>query len=221
VLLAGGSLVLLSGVTLGLYPGLGDSIRAAVFNTVSALSTTGYATVDFGSWNGLGWLVLIALMLMGGGTGSTAGGIKQYRILVLAKGLAWEVRRWFLPRSAVNEPSLWRGERRHFLTDREFRRVSMFALLYLFVLFAGTGILAAHGYPLADSLFEFASSLSTVGVSVGVTSAGAPAGVLWAEMMGMVLGRLEFFAVVVGVVKIVGDLPFLLAVDRGMGGDRD
>jgi trk system potassium uptake protein TrkH len=58
--------ILLFGVTIGLYQDLEDSLRVAVFNTVSALSTTGFATADYHQWNGLGWLVLILLMLMGG-----------------------------------------------------------------------------------------------------------------------------------------------------------
>ena len=70
----------------------------------------------------------------------------------------------------------------------------------------GTGILAAHGYGLEESLFEFASSLSTVGLSVGVTAADAPPLVLWTEILGMFLGRLEFFVVVVSLVKIGRDI---------------
>ncbi|NIV31379.1 MAG: potassium transporter, partial [Anaerolineae bacterium] len=67
------------------------------------------------------------------------------------------------------------------------------------------GIICAHGYSLQDSLFEFASALSTVGISVGITSASAPAGVLWVEMLAMFLGRLEFFAIVIGVLKLFHD----------------
>ena len=50
-------------------------------------------------------------------------------------------------------------------------------------------ITAAYGNPLPDSLFEYASSLSTVGLSIGVTSADAPVGLLWTQIVGMFLGR--------------------------------
>jgi trk system potassium uptake protein TrkH len=205
-----GAIVLFFGVTGGLYATLGERIRVAVFNVVSALSTTGFATVAYGSWNGLGWLVLVLFMLMGGGTGSTAGGIKQYRIYVLFRGLLWEFRRRFLPGSAVTEPDVWKGEHREFITDRHLRQVALFVFLYLAVFFVGSGLIAAYGYSLEESLFEFASSLGTVGISVGVTAPDAPAGVLWIEMAAMYLGRLEFFPVVVGLGRVAADAPALL-----------
>jgi trk system potassium uptake protein TrkH len=217
ILIVVGVIVLLLGVTGGLYPTLGESLRVTIFNTVSALSTTGFATVDYGRWNALGWLVLIVLMLIGGGTGSTSGGIKQYRIHVLFRGLVWEFRRWLLPRSAVTEPTLWHGESHEFLTDRRLRQVAMFVFVYVMVFFLGSGLVAAHGYALDESLFEFASALSTVGISVGITSASAPTSLLWVEMGAMILGRLEFFTVVIGLAKLVADVPALVTARRPEG----
>lgn len=214
ILILLGAIILLVGTTAGLYSSLGEDVRVALFNAVSALSTTGFSTVDYVQWNGLGWLVLILLMFMGGGTGSTAGGIKQYRIHVLLKGLVWEFRRRMLPRSAVTEPGLWRGEQRQFLSDSHLRQVAMFVFLYLVAAFLGAGLIAAYGYPLGDSLFEFTSALGTVGISVGITGADAPAGVLWIEMAAMVLGRLEFFTVAVGTLKLFGDVTTLLNPNR-------
>ncbi len=211
LLLLFGAVVLFFGVTRGLYPTLGEGLRTAAFNAVSALSTTGFATVDYRQWNGLGLLVLILFMLIGGGTGSTAGGIKQYRIYILYKGLVWEFRRRLLPRSAVSEPDIWRGEQRHFISDRQLRQIAMFVFLYLVVFFASAGLIAAHGYPLQDSLFESASALSTVGISVGITAPDAPAGVLWVEIVAMFLGRLEFFTIVIGLIRLVNDVPAILS----------
>ena len=70
---------------------------------------------------------------------------------------------------------------------------------------AGTAILAAHGYGLKESLFEYASAVGTGGLSVGVTSPTAPPGVLWAQIVGMLLGRLEFFVVIVSAAKLARD----------------
>ena len=66
-------------------------------------------------------------------------------------------------------------------------------------------MLTAYGYSLQDSLFEFISSLSTVGLSVGITSPDAPAGVLWTEIVGMVLGRLEFLTVAIASLRLLQD----------------
>jgi trk system potassium uptake protein TrkH len=107
----------------------------------------------------------------------------------------------FLPRHAVTEPDVWVGEQRRFLQDSDICQIAAFTFLYMLTLMMGTGIVASFGYSLKESLFEFASALGTVGLSVGVTSASAPAGLLWTETFGMILGRLEFFVVFVGIGK--------------------
>jgi trk system potassium uptake protein TrkH len=202
LLIPAAALIAFFGVTLKLYPTLGLQVRVAVFETVSALSTTGFSTVGYGDWNGLGWLLLIGLMVVGGGTGSTAGGLKQYRVYALYRGLMTELRRMWLPRHAMTETDVWVGDQRRFLQDRDLRQIAAFAFLYMVTLLLGTGVLASYGYPLKDSLFEFASALGTVGLSVGVTAVNTPAGVLWTEIVGMILGRLEFFVVILGLGKV-------------------
>ena len=194
------------GVTSQIYPTVGKSIRVAIFETITALSTSGFSTVSYSNWNSIGWLILIVLMLIGGGTGATAGGIKQFRIYALYRGVIWEVRRQILPKDAVTEPDVWQGETRHFLSDLELRQISMFVFLYLVTYLTGSAIITAYGYSLPESLFEYASVLSTVGLSVGVTSANAPVELLWTEITGMFLGRLEFFPVFVGLIRIYRDV---------------
>ncbi len=184
---------LLFGVTLSLYPTLGKALRVAVFEVVSAISTCGFATVSYVPWSAIGWLFLIGLMMVGGGSGSTAGGIKQVRIVVLMKGLLAEIRSPLMPRTAVHEPSIWQAGQQRFLQDRHIR-----------------GVIVASGYSLREGMFEFASSLSTIGLSVGVTAPDAPLSVLWVETLGMFLGRLEFFAVITGIAKFLNDGRVLL-----------
>jgi len=88
-------IILLLLVTHGIFSVIGKSFRVAIFEPVSALTTTGFSTTSYNNWNATGWIVLIILMLIGGGTCSTAGGIKQYRIYLLYKSLIWELRRSF------------------------------------------------------------------------------------------------------------------------------
>ena len=198
------AVILLLGVTDQLN--LNKALRIAIFETITAISTSGFSTVSYTNWNSIGWLVLIVLMLIGGGTGATAGGIKQFRIYALYRGVVWEVRRQLLPKDAVTEPDVWQGETRHFLSDCQLRQISMFVFLYLGVYLAGSFIITAYGYSLSESLFEYASALSTVGLSVGVTAPDAPIGLLWTEIAGMFLGRLEFLTVFVGLIRISRDL---------------
>ena len=198
--------ILLLGVTNKLDFLVNKALRIAVFETITAISTSGFSMVSYTNWSSIGWLVLIVLMLIGGGTGATAGGIKQFRIYALYRGVVWEVRRRLLPKNAISEPDIWQGETRQFLSDRQLRQISMFVFLYLGIYLAGSGIIMAYGYSLPESLFEYASALSTVGLSVGVTAPDAPVGLLWTEITGMFLGRLEFFPVFVGLIRLYRDI---------------
>lgn len=204
------SLLILLIVCRGLYPTFGKSIRVAIFETVTCMTTTGFATVSYTDWNGFGILMLIVFMIVGGGTGSTAGGMKQYRIVLLAKSFIWDIRRVLSPQNAVTANYVWHSGERDYIDDSRLRQTTAFATLYLLTFILGTSILVAHGYSLRDSLFEFASAQGTVGLSIGVTSADAPSLVLWAETVGMFLGRLEFLIVFVGFTKLIRDLPRLI-----------
>lgn len=188
-----------------LYPALDKSVRVALFETISAITTTGFQSVTYTNWNASGVLVLIVLMLIGGGTCSTAGGIKQFRIYLMWKLLLWDIARHLLPRTAIMERAIWEGNRRVFVDDAKARQVAVFIFLYLMTYFLGVMLLCASGFSLSDSLFEFASAVGTVGLSVGVTSAKMPDAALWAETLAMFLGRLEFMVVIVSLLKLGRD----------------
>ncbi len=189
-----------------LYPALGKAARIAVFETVSALTTTGFSlVVCYPGWNGFGVFVLIVLMLVGGGTCSTAGGIKQYRVYMLWKALVWELRRPFRPRTAIAQESVWEAERQVFVTDARLRLIGVFVFLYIATWLVGSAVLMAHGFGLKESLFEFASAEGTVGLSIGLTLPTNPPAVLWTMTVGMFLGRLEFFVIFVSAVKLLRD----------------
>jgi len=194
-----------------LYPQLGKSIRVAIFETVTAITTTGFSTVSYGNWNAFGLFLIITLMLIGGGTCSTAGGIKQFRIYLLCKVLYWEIKRSLMPRTAVLERPIWEGNKRVFVDDTKILQVMIFIFLYLMTYALGVMILCACGYNLADSLFEFASAIGTVGLSVGVTNAQMPDAALWSETIAMFLGRLEITVVIVSLLRVGRDSRLLLA----------
>ncbi len=207
--------LLFGATTRHLYAGFDQQVRTALFQTISALSTTGYSTTDLHNWNDAGWLFTIVLMLIGGGVGSTAGGIKQYRICVLLKGISWNIRQFFLPVGSVNQPAVWFGESRKALTDEHFRQIGLHVFLYLLIWLAGSCALMLYGHSMAQSLFEYASTIGTVGLSVGVTSIDAPNGQLWIQSVGMVLGRLEFWVIFWGLGKLGRDLPVLAGGENG------
>lgn len=200
----------------GAYPTLGRSVRVAVFETVTALTTTGFSTVSYADWNGFGVLVLIILMLVGGGTCSTAGGIKQFRVYALWKSVMWDLRKALMPSRAVQTRVLLETGREVHISDERLRQIGTFAFLYISLFFAGSAVIMAQGFGFRDSLFEFASSLGTVGASIGLTSPDLPGGVLWTMIAGMFLGRLEIFIVLAGMSKLARDAAGL----AGAGGGR-
>jgi trk system potassium uptake protein TrkH len=195
----------------------GDALglRRVVFEGVSALTGTGFSIAPDHEWNSAGAAVLVAFMLIGGGINSTAGAIKQHRVYLVVKSVLWQIRQFFLPRSAVHRHQIWRGEERIVLDDEHLRGVATYVVLYLLVWTAGSLVIMLHGYSMQEALFEFASALGGVGLTVGVTGPGAPPGILWTEIAGMFLGRLEFFVVILGIGKIVLDLRDAWRYGRG------
>lgn len=193
-----------------LYGSLSIGIRVSAFEIISALSTTGFSTVGYGDWDNFAVFILIILMIIGGGAGSTAGGIKQYRVYVMIKSLIWNIKGYFSPKNAVRENYIDRPEGKYYVTDKHVSQISNFITIYILIYIMGVLIMLAHGYSLKDSMFEFASSLGTVGLSVGVTSPDAPILVLWTQIFGMILGRLEFFVIFFAGIKMIKDSKMMV-----------
>ncbi len=189
-----------------------SSLRESIFQVVTALTTTGYSTVSLSGWPNPGIFIIVLLMLVGGGICSTAGGIKQYRIYLLMKSIFWDIRDHFLPRSSVVKDYIWRGEDKFYIGNQHMRQVYNFVFLYVFTFFIGVLIFLITGYSFKDSFFEFASALGTVGLSVGVTGPEAPKHILWTEIFGMFLGRLEFLVVLFGIRKLFLDFKTFVSL---------
>ncbi len=195
---------------------LSASWRLATFNGISALTGTGYSTTDFSNWSDFSLVALSVLMTIGGGVGSTAGGLKLYRVYLFTKSLYWELKAKLLPPRAVFRPYLWRQGRKFFITPDHQSQMFLFVLVYLFAWLGGSLILMAYGHSAAASIFEYASALGTVGLSLGITSPAAPAGLLWVEIAGMFLGRLEFLVVFVAAGRLFRDMRLLMHERRNV-----
>lgn len=198
-----------------LYTGTSKQLRIAVFEVISALTTTGFSLTSYNDpyWNDSSIIVLTVLMLIGGGACSTAGGIKQYRIYLMLKSLIWQIRKSILPRNAVVKNYIWENEQKDYVSDKKLLSVSNFVFMYLLIFGLGTLVITSTKnpytgiyYSLRDAMFEFASSLGTVGLSIGITSISTPVHILWIQIIGMMLGRLEFFVIILAVMKMLKDL---------------
>jgi trk system potassium uptake protein TrkH len=156
----------------------------------SAQSTAGFSTSDPSQFCGAAKMVLIGAMLIGGSLGSTAGGIKVLRLLVLLQILRLMLVRSSLPPHAVMEPHL--GGR--VLRAEEIQQA--FLIIFLFVLVVGISwfIFVAADYQALDALFEVVSATGTVGLSAGLSSGGLPDYLKTVLCADMLLGRLEIVA---------------------------
>jgi len=185
------------------YPML-QSFRIAAFQVVSAFSTTGFQTVpSFAVWSSALSLPLILLMIIGGEAGSTAGGVKQFRIWVFLKGIYWSLRDTFYSDRIVRVNYVKKPDTDEVIGNKQRAEIGSFLFLYLLIMLIGTLILCAYGYPLKESLFEISSAMGGVGLSCGVTSYSASASILWVLMCGMFIGRLEIYVVAISVIHLL------------------
>jgi len=141
-------------------------VRQSVFQCISALSTTGNSTVNISAWDESTKTLLIMLMVIGGGYGSTSGGIKLIRVATILVSLRWIVRKLMSPRGTMISPKLW-GK---VYDEAEVVDAMRYSLLYFILLVGCSVLMTTLGFSLIDSLFEVASAQGTVGLSVGVTS---------------------------------------------------
>ncbi|AOY77948.1 TrkH family potassium uptake protein [Clostridium formicaceticum] len=202
------------GALLPLYGTLTKSFRITAFELISALSTTGFSTVGYQAWATSAVFIMIVLMIIGGGVGSTAGGLKLYRVYLLFKSLWWELKGYLLPSKSVRQNYVWRSEGKYYVEQSHIIQTANFAMIYMLTYAIGVLIFLFYGYPLKESMFEFASSLSTVGLSMGITSPDAPIGILWTQIIGMMLGRLEFIVIFFASIKLMKDIRFMFLAKR-------
>jgi trk/ktr system potassium uptake protein len=165
-------------------------IHHAPLLAFSAQTTSGFSSMPCAQLDAGSKLILIFSMLVGGGTGSTAGGFKLLRLLIAASVLRLILLQACLPKHAVIEPRL-AGRRLH---DEEIRSALLLILLFVTIVALSWLPFVAMGYSPLDSLFEVVSATGTVGLSVGLTSATLPALLKVILCIDMLVGRLEIIA---------------------------
>ncbi len=198
LLMAGSASLVIAGILVwssGYAPAM--AFRRAVFQVTAITTTTGLTTDNFAQWMPLPQLILLALMFMGGCTGSTSGGLKTSRIVLLCKVVIREFERMV--------------ERRGVFAVRVGNQVipettvrSLLNLVYLSFLvnFLGCMLLAASGVDVFTSIAAVAAAMFNIGPSLGNVGplegyAGLPAFAKWVLSFCMLAGRLEFYTVLV------------------------
>ncbi len=181
----------------GTYPDFLDNLRYSAFQVVSIMTTTGFGTADYELWPVLCQYLLMFSMFIGGCAGSTGGGMKVARILLLFKHAQVQVYRLIHPR-AVRLVKL--GDRP---VDKDvMQSILGFFALYLGVFVAASFIMAATGMDLISAGGSVIATLSNIGPGLGTVGpvdnfAHVPAVGKLVLSFCMLLGRLELFTVLV------------------------
>ena len=184
----------------GLGMGLGEGFRRATFDVVSAMSTTGYSSMSYADWPQFALGVMIVVMLIGGGIGSTAGGLKLSRVYLMLRIAARNVRKRLTPSRTVEAPSYYKASGKEPIDEELVEATSGFVVCYLLIFVVCSLLITlTAGCTLTQAMFDFSSALGTVGLSIGITGPATDSGTLIIEMVGMFMGRLEIFIVLVGI----------------------
>ena len=174
------------------------SLRSIAFNVISILTGTGYVTQDFNQWGNFPLIFFLILMFIGGCAGSTACGIKIFRIQLLYNFLVNQLKKIIYPRGVF----IIKYDKNN-IDDKFMSSVISFIFLYIVIFFILTAILSLTGLDFITSISGAATSISNVGPGLGEII--GPNGNFsslsnsskWALSLGMILGRLELFAILV------------------------
>ncbi|MDR0542721.1 MAG: TrkH family potassium uptake protein [Dysgonamonadaceae bacterium] len=171
------------------------SFRKSLFQVVSAITTTGFTTDDLSLWKYAYLIILLFLMLFCGCAGSTSGGLKAVRGVVLAKNTINEFNRLIHPRAII--PVRLNGAA---LSFEVVQRLLAFIFLYIGIIFVSWGILTMSGIHFEEALGASVSMLGNVGLGFGDFSssyASAPLPAKWYMSFLMLVGRLEIFTILI------------------------
>ena len=174
------------------------SFMSVLFNVISILTGTGYVTEDFSSWGNFSLLFFLILMFIGGCAGSTACGIKIFRVQILYQFFSNQIKKIIYPHGVFK---LKYGSQN--INNKFMSSVISFVYLYILIFFIVSALLSATGLDFITSVSAAATSISNVGPGLGETI--GPNGNFsslsdkskWVLSFAMILGRLELFAILV------------------------
>lgn len=180
-------------ISLSAIPSYEEKIRTSLFQVISILTTTGFATADYEKWNPLGQVIIFLLMFIGGCAGSTAGGIKVGRHMIILKQAKIELEQMLHPKALI---SLRFGDK--VLSNALIMNVMQYFFLYIVLILIGTVFLGAMGVDLLTSLTSCMTCIGNIGPGFGNVGpaenfAHIPVFGKYILSILMLLGRLEIY----------------------------
>ena len=195
-------IIFISIIILSIYLILNNStelnLRSILFNVISILTGTGYVNAQFDNWGGFPLILFLALMFIGGCAGSTTCGIKIFRIQILYSFVVNQLKKIIYPKGIfVLKYS------KNAVDDKFVGSIISFIYMYFVIFFIITALLSLTGLDFITSISGAATSISNVGPGLGSiigpngNFSSLPDVSKWILTLGMILGRLELFAILV------------------------
>ena len=180
-----------------MYGHIGETIRHASFQVASVITTTGYSTTDFDLWPQLSKTILLVLMFVGGCAGSTSGGIKVSRFVILTKAVKKEVSVMIHPRQV--KQIRMDG---HSLPHETMRSTNVFISVYCMVMFASVLLLSLNEFDFTTNFTAVVATLNNIGPGLEKVGPMCNFGIFSnfskiVLMFDMLAGRLELFPILI------------------------
>jgi len=176
-----------------LFPSVGDALRNASFTVASIVSTTGFSTADFDMWPELSRTIIVLIMFIGACAGSTGGGIKVSRIIILFKSMAKELSVMIHPKQVrkITVDS-------HAIDHETVRSVNVYMVCYIMVFVISMGVMSFDNYDLITNFTAVAATLNNVGPGLEMVGPIQNFGFMSSPtklilIFDMLAGRLELF----------------------------
>ena len=190
-----GSIAIITLNIRGLYETIGEAIRHAAFQVSSIITTTGFATVDFDMWPSLSKGILLVLMMIGACAGSTGGGLKCIRVLLILKGVRRSLAQMLHPQRVevirVND---------HPINEKIVANTNAYLCVYFMIMMGSFLLISIDGFSVMTNFSAVVSCVNNIGPgleAVGPTCNFADYGVFskLVLILDMLAGRLEFFPI--------------------------
>ena len=195
-------IIFISIIILSIYLGINNltqlNVRSIFFNVISILTGTGYVNAQFDNWGSFSLVLFLILMFIGGCAGSTTCGIKIFRIQILYSFILNQLKKIIYPKG------IFVMKYDHNVVDNKFiASIISFIYMYLVIFFIIAALLSLTGLDFITSISGAATSISNVGPGLGSiigpngNFSSLPDVSKWILSLGMILGRLELFAILV------------------------
>ena len=179
------------------YPGVGSAIKNAAFQVGSIITTTGYSTVDFNLWPAFSKTVLVMLMFIGACAGSTGGGIKVSRLMILCKTVTKELD-YIVHPNGVKKIKMEGKQLEHSV----LRSVNVFMIAYILIFAVSVLLISLDNFDLTTNFTAVAATLNNIGPGLGRVGPASNFG-CYSDFSKIILtfdmlaGRLELFPVLI------------------------